>query len=114
MQKSEVENKTTGSITKRVLLSVRMLPSGIIVLQKIQSSIQASSNSAPVKSAPVKLVLIKSEMELKLEIKEILLEMNDSERGKEIIDKISHTSQFSEIDFEKDIVPIEKLLEMIN
>ena len=65
-------------------------------------------------SLPRQLVLIKSEMELKLEIKEILLEMNDSERGKEIIDKISHTSQFSEIDFEKDIVPIEKLLEMIN
>lgn len=65
-------------------------------------------------SIPRQLVLIKSEMESKLEIKEILLDMNDSERGKEILEKISHTSKFSEIDHEKDIVSIKKLLEMIN
>ncbi|WP_299293397.1 phosphate/phosphite/phosphonate ABC transporter substrate-binding protein [Nitrosopumilus sp.] len=65
-------------------------------------------------SIPRQLVLIKSEMESKLKIKEILLEMNDSEHGKEILEKISRTSKFSEIDHEKDIVPITRLLEMIN
>ena len=33
---------------------------------------------------------------------------------KEILEKISRTSKFSEIDHEKDIVPITRLLEMIN
>lgn len=65
-------------------------------------------------SIPRQLVLIKSEMESKSKIKEILLDMNDSEVKKEILEKISRTSKFSEIDHEKDIIPITKLLEMID
>jgi len=62
---------------------------------------------------PRQIIFIKNNLEVKNEIKEILLEMDNQPETQVILQKISKTSQFSEIDFEKDLNKLNELMEMI-
>jgi len=62
---------------------------------------------------PRQMVFVNKNLENQNEIKQILLEMNEQPKTQEIIQKISKTSQFSEIDAEKDLKQIKELLELI-
>ena len=62
---------------------------------------------------PRQIVFVNKNLENQNEIKQILLEMNEQPKTQEIIQKISKTSQFSEIDAEKDLKQIKELLELI-
>lgn len=64
-------------------------------------------------SIPRQIVFVKGEIEFQNELKNILLQMNNEPESLEIIKKISKTSQFSEIDIEKDMNQLNKLLEKI-
>ena len=54
------------------------------------------------------MVFVGNHIEDQGNLKTILLEMNDSPEALEILGKISRTSQFSEIDLEKDLEQLEK------
>jgi len=62
---------------------------------------------------PRQIIFIKNNLEVKNEIKEILLEMDNQPETQVILQKISKTSQFSEIDIEKDLNKLNELMEMI-
>ena len=62
---------------------------------------------------PRQIVFVNKNLENQNEIKQILLEMNEQPKTQEIIQKISKTSQFSEIDVERDLNQLKELLELI-
>lgn len=62
---------------------------------------------------PRQIVFVNKNLEFQNELKEILLKMNENPETQEILAKISKTSQFSEIDTEKDLNQINNLLEWI-
>ena len=62
---------------------------------------------------PRQIVFVNKNLENQNEIKEILLEMNEQPKTQEIIQKISKTAQFSEIDVERDLNQLKELLELI-
>jgi phosphonate transport system substrate-binding protein len=62
---------------------------------------------------PRQIVFVNKNLEFQNELKEILLKMNENPETQEILAKISKTSQFSEIDTEKDLNQIKDLLELI-
>ena len=62
---------------------------------------------------PRQIVFVNKNFEFQNELKEILLEMNQNPETQEILAKISKTTQFSEINIEKDLNRINNLLELI-
>lgn len=62
---------------------------------------------------PRQIVFVNKNFENQKEMKEILLDMNEQTKTQEILQKISKTSQFSEIDIEKDLNQIKELMELI-
>lgn len=64
-------------------------------------------------SIPRQIIFVNENLEIQTNIKEILLEMNEKSETHEIMKKISKTTQFSEIDIENDLEPINELMELI-
>ena len=64
-------------------------------------------------AVPRQMVFVGNHVEFQEELKKILLEMNNESNALEILDKISHTTKFSEIDIEKDVNHVKELLEYI-
>ncbi len=64
-------------------------------------------------AVPRQMIFVGNHIEFQDELKEILLEINNESNALEILDKISHTSKFSEIDIEKDLNQVKELLEHI-
>lgn len=62
---------------------------------------------------PRQIVFVNKNLENQKELKEILLDMNNQIETQEIIRNISKTSQFSEIDVEKDFNQLKELMELI-
>lgn len=62
---------------------------------------------------PRQIVFVNKNLENQKELKEILLDMNNQIETQEIIQRISKTSQFSEIDVEKDLNQLKELMELI-
>ena len=64
-------------------------------------------------SLPRQMVFVGNHIEDQENLKTILLEMNNNSKALEILGKISRTSQFSEIDLEKDLEQVKKILELL-
>ncbi|ABX12146.1 phosphate/phosphite/phosphonate ABC transporter substrate-binding protein [Nitrosopumilus maritimus] len=64
-------------------------------------------------SIPRQMVFVGNHIEDQENLKTILLEMNETPEALEILGKISRTSQFSEIDLEKDLEQVRKILESL-
>lgn len=64
-------------------------------------------------SVPRQMIFVNDNLKNQTDLKEILLKMNENSETQEIMKKISKTSQFSEIDTEKDLKVINELMELI-
>ena len=64
-------------------------------------------------SIPRQIIFIGNHVENQDNLKTILLEMNVDVKALKIIEKISHTTKFSEIDEEKDLEPVREILESL-
>lgn len=64
-------------------------------------------------SVPRQMVFVGNHVEDQENLKTILLEMNQSPEALKILEKISRTSQFSEMDVEKDLKQVKEMLEIL-